>query len=137
MIYSRGRRTHFYGAGTADPLREDITLRSLEAKSARLMLMAAARGTACVNLSQGRSRLLFPRAQPGGLAAEGPVAPDGLALERAQTAEASLGYMVPSGRYWTEADRFDAAALDHIDALWLDALAATTAPATVLRREGQ
>jgi hypothetical protein len=32
-----------------------------------------------------------------------------------------LGYLVPSGRYWEEADRFDPAALDRLDALWLRA----------------
>ena len=35
--------------------------------------------------------------------------------------EAALGYLVPSGRYWEEADRFDAAALRAVDALWLQA----------------
>ena len=29
------------------------------------------------------------------------------------------GYLVPSGRYWEEAARFDPAALDRLDALWL------------------
>ena len=32
-----------------------------------------------------------------------------------------LGYLVPSGRYWEEAGRFDPAALDRLDALWLQA----------------
>jgi hypothetical protein len=35
--------------------------------------------------------------------------------------EAELGYLVPSGRYWEEADRFDPRALARIDALWLQA----------------
>ncbi len=46
--------THFYGTGTPDPLRADITLRSLEAKSARLMILAALQGCAMVNLSTAR-----------------------------------------------------------------------------------
>jgi hypothetical protein len=29
-----------------------------------------------------------------------------------------LDYVVPSGRYWEEAGRFDPAALDRVDALW-------------------
>jgi len=53
-------KTHFYGRGTADPLREDVTLQSLEAKSARLMMMAARQGCAVVNLSSGKSPLLGP-----------------------------------------------------------------------------
>ena len=60
MHYPKGQ-THFYGAGTADPLRADITLQSLEAKSARLMILAAMQGCAMVNLSFGPSRLIFPR----------------------------------------------------------------------------
>ena len=61
MHYPKGQQTHFYGAGTADPLRPDITLQSLEAKSARLMILAAMEGCAMVNLSFGPSRLIFPR----------------------------------------------------------------------------
>jgi hypothetical protein len=33
------------------------------------------------------------------------------------------GYEVPSGRYWEEAERFDVAALDRVDAMWLAASA--------------
>ncbi len=60
MHYPPGQ-THFYGTGSADPLRPDITLQSLEAKSARLMILAAMEGCAMVNLSTGPSRLVFPR----------------------------------------------------------------------------
>jgi hypothetical protein len=35
--------------------------------------------------------------------------------------EAQLGYFVPSGRYWEDVTRFDPAALDALDALWLAA----------------
>ena len=62
MHYPATGPTHFYGTGTPDPLRADITLRSLEAKSARLMILAAKAGCAMVNLSTGPSRLVFPRA---------------------------------------------------------------------------
>ncbi|MGB4909122.1 MAG: hypothetical protein WBP15_11365, partial [Tabrizicola sp.] len=44
MQYPASGPTHFYGTGTPDPLRADITLRSLEAKSARLMVLAAMQG---------------------------------------------------------------------------------------------
>ena len=43
----------------------------------------------------------------------------------ALTAEKNLGYLVPSGRYWEEAERFDPAALREVDALWLAAVATT------------
>ena len=65
MIYSNKiSNNHFYGKGAADPLRDDITLQSLEAKSARLMAIAKFNNCSVVNLSeQDQSRLLFPRIQ--------------------------------------------------------------------------
>jgi hypothetical protein len=117
MVYPATGATHFYGTGTPDPLRADVTLRSLEAKSARLMVLAARQGCACVNLSDGASRLVFPRARPGTLPAA-PMPFDAAAADRALAEEADLGYLVPSGRYWTEAHRFDPARIDHLDALW-------------------
>ncbi|MBF9057776.1 hypothetical protein HKCCSP123_01150 [Rhodobacterales bacterium HKCCSP123] len=130
MVYAATGRTHFYGTGTADPLRPDITLQSLEAKAARLQLIAAAQGCACVNLSSQESRLVFPRAERDMLGLAVPVLPEAESLATAQAREAALGYMVPSGRYWEVADRFDAAALADLDALWLAAHAAAirTAP---------
>jgi hypothetical protein len=121
MHYPKAGATHFYGSGSADPLRNDITLRSLEAKSARLMVLAAMQGCAVVNLSTGPSRLIFPRVGRGAVARARPVTwcPD-LASE-ALGLEAKLGYLVPSGRYWEEADRFDPVALDRLDRLWLQA----------------
>lgn len=121
MHYPKVGVTHFYGTGTPDPLRADVTLRSLEAKSARLRVIAAMQGCAVVNLSAGPSRLLFPRVARAGVAAVRPLAwcPD-LAAE-ALALEAELQYVVPSGRYWEEADRFDVAKLDRLDALWLRA----------------
>jgi hypothetical protein len=121
MHYAATGNTHFYGTGAPDPLRKDITLRSLEAKSARLMVLAAMQGCAVVNLSTGPSRLIVPRVARAASAhaRPQPFCADlaGAALE----AEAALGYDVPSGRYWEELDRFDPAALDRIDALWLAA----------------
>lgn len=132
MVYAVTGRTHFYGTGTADPLREDVTLQSLEAKAARLQLLAAEQGCACVNLSWQDSRLVFPRATLDDLAEALPVVPDPDGMAEAKAREAALGYMVPSGRYWTEVDRFDAGALADLDALWLTAQRASvrTEPAT-------
>lgn len=119
MVYPKDTKTHFYGKGTADPLRNDISLRSLEAKSARLMVMAARQGCAMVNLSTDESRLVFPRATPTGAARAKPLP---FATERVKTAlarEKALGYYVPSGKYWKEEDRFETAAIDALDGLWL------------------
>ncbi|MBN8630222.1 MAG: hypothetical protein J0L76_05135 [Rhodobacterales bacterium] len=121
MHYPAAGPTHFYGTGTPDPLRADITLRSLEAKSARLMVLAAMQGCAVVNLSCGPSRLIFPRVSRAALAAARPGVwcPD-LAAE-ALAREAELDYLVPSGRYWEDTGRFDPAELDRLDRLWLQA----------------
>ena len=121
MHYPLTGKTHFYGQGAADPLRADITLRSLEAKSARLMVLAAMQGCAMVNLSAGPSRLVFPRTTHAAAAKARPQAwcPDLAAQALAH--EAALGYHVPSGRYWEELDRFDPQEIDRIDALWLAA----------------
>ena len=121
MHYPVEGKTAFYGQARPDPLRDDITLQSLEAKSARMMILAAMRDIAMVNLSDGRSRLILPRAQPRNLAQARPFAFDHIAAEEALAMEATLGYEVPSGRYWQEADRFDGAKLRELDLLWLSA----------------
>ena len=38
MVYGDASKTHFYGKGTADPLREDVTLRSLEAHISKILI---------------------------------------------------------------------------------------------------
>lgn len=122
MVYPATGRTHFYGKGEADPLREDITLRSLEAKSARLLVLAAAQGCAMVNLSDAdESRLVYPRARRGDLPTLPPLRFDPGATAAALLAEAEAGYSVPSGRYWEHAAQFNPAVIDRIDALWLAA----------------
>lgn len=119
MTYD-GAQTHFYGTGTADPLRKDVTLRSLEAKSARLQALAQRQSCACVNLSTDKSRLVFPRATPENLTQH--TALNDTAIDHALTLEAKAGYMVPSGKYWKEEDRFDTNIIDAIDAAWLATL---------------
>lgn len=120
MVYPASGQTHFYGTGRADPLRDDITLRSLEAKSARLLLLAARQGCALVNLSQGTSRLVFPRATPDALPGIAPL-PGGPCTDAPMKREERLGYLVASGRYWEEAARFDPAELAILDRMWLAA----------------
>ncbi|WP_420586332.1 hypothetical protein [Ruegeria sp.] len=122
MIYPSTGKTHFYGTGTADPLRNDVTLRSLEAKSARLALFGAVQGCRVVRLSQGKSRLLFPSVQLDDLTAADLPATNGMGA--ILQAEDRLGYHVPSGRYWEEEERFDASQLDELDRQWLQAYGA-------------
>ena len=61
MHYPKRGKTHFYGKGTADPLREDISLMSLKAKSNRFFCLAHEQGCQVGNLSDGPSKLTFPR----------------------------------------------------------------------------
>jgi len=131
MVYPATGPTHFYGTGAADPLRADVTLQDLEAKSARLMLMAAASGCRCVNLSRAaQSRLVFPRATPQALTALPPaVSPAELPdYQQATAREAVLAVYVPSGRYW-EVEGLDRHALAALDQLWRAAYQAYARPA--------
>lgn len=122
MVYSDSAKTHFYGTGTADPLRKDVTLRSLEAKSTRFMALAGREGCAAVNLSKDESRLVFPRSAPEDVRAAKVQPFDNLCIDDALVQEARLNYYVPSGKYWKEADRFDPSLIDALDAQWLRAI---------------
>ncbi len=118
MVYPGKGATHFYGTGAADPLRADVTLQDLEAKSARLALLAARQGCLCVNLSDAPSRLRFPRVRVDTLRSLQLNLPDTAAVGGILRHEAELDYQVPSGRYWEEAERFDARALSALDTRW-------------------
>lgn len=118
-----GQATHFYGSGTADPLRSDVTLQSLEAKSLRLMALASLNGCSVLNLSTlDRSRLCFPRMTFESLAAlthpPRREAQHTRAIQVALRAEAALGYSVTSGRYWEAHNTLDRDKLRDIDTLW-------------------
>jgi hypothetical protein len=121
MVYPARGKTHFYGTGSPDPLRQDITLQSLEAKSARLRILAARQDCAVVNLSQGPSRLVMPKLRLAALAGAAPLPFDKCAAQKALGMERTLKYQVPSGRYWEELSRFDPAQLRRLDGLWLQA----------------
>jgi hypothetical protein len=132
MVYDAksGQMTHFYGQGAADPLREDVTLQSLEAKSLRLQALAERNGCAVVNLSnQQTSRLLLPRIDLKALEAMTQTSPtttfNHLAVQDALRAESELGYWVESGRYWEKYEQFDSHKLQEIDALWLSTISKT------------
>jgi hypothetical protein len=66
MVYPKTGATHFYGSGTADPLRNDPMLASLRAKARRLQVFAAKQNCATVNLSESESVLPYPRADRAG-----------------------------------------------------------------------
>ncbi|GAA6158839.1 hypothetical protein NBRC116589_10130 [Ruegeria sp. HU-ET01832] len=119
MVYPSAGKTHFYGTGAADPLRADVSLRSLEAKSARLGLFGAAQGCRIVRLSNGESRLVYPSVASTSLGSVDLPCTHGMsaALQR----EKELGYYVPSGRYWEHSDAFDTDRIDELDKMWLSA----------------
>lgn len=120
MIYPREGPTHFYGSGTADPLRKDTTLRDLEAKSARLMLHAAHQNCACVRLSSGPSRLVFPSVSREALPDVTPLGPQagGHLFSDARAQEEALGYYVESGKYWLQEDGLSPQEVDKLDQMW-------------------
>ena len=118
MTYSDQGPTHFYGTGAPDPLRDDVSLRNLSAKSARLQIIAAQQGCTMVNLSREESRLVFPRAEV--MDRPPPLPFDTDLAAQALAREADLGYTTPTGHY-AQSD-VDTAQLDAIDALWLAAL---------------
>ena len=119
MTYASRGPTHFYGHGSPDPLRDDVTLRSLPAKSARLAALAAKNNCAMVNLSSNPSQLTFPRARLLTAAAQKPVQHNTTAVAAALAMERTLGYYVPSGKYWEVEHTFDPAQIDALDAMWL------------------
>jgi hypothetical protein len=135
MVYGNTGPTHFYGTGSPDPLRADVTLQSLEAKTTRLQILAARQGCLCINLSSlETSRLTFPRVDIDELSGwdmtDVQSGLEGLhrridkaQLEKAELMEAALGYFVANGKYWQHLDRFDAGKLLALDRLWLEALA--------------
>ena len=121
MVYPSRGMTHFYGNGSADPLRNDVTLQSLEAKSNRLMIHAAKQGCSLVNLSKDKSRLTFPRATITKLTQARKIIEWNYSYEKAASKlEHELNYFIKSGEYWKYQHLFDKNKLKKIDQLWLD-----------------
>ncbi|WP_192181622.1 hypothetical protein [Mesorhizobium amorphae] len=139
MIYDQPEKTHFYGIGRADPLRDDPTLRNLEAKSARLLLQALRWQCLCINLSDlPRSRLIFPRLtleelqglSQAGIARMQAKILAGIELDtadKAEQVEQDLGYFYEDGMYWNHLDEIDETRLADIDRLWMSAVGDLTA----------
>jgi hypothetical protein len=134
MVYpSDGTSTHFYGFGSADPLRKDITLQSLEAKSTRLLYMAAQNTCLCLNLSDmPDSRLIFPRAETDALHHATlqsvsksldniNVAFNQTLVGEAKRREQELAYHFASGRYWEHLDAISPEQLQVLDGIWKNA----------------
>lgn len=136
MVYDQpGGKTHFYGDGAADPLRDDPTLQSLEAKANRLMMLAAQDGCACANLSDlPTSRLTFPRmgsvllemlceTDHQRLLLEINQRIDRAMFEKAMSVEEEAGLFHGNGDYWNSDLEIDPKRLADIDTIWLSAVA--------------
>ena len=121
MHYPENEETHFYGKGTPDPLRKDISLRSLEAKANRFYVHAVDQGCILTNLSRGTSRLTFPRQILGEETPE-PLVIDTGKRYAAMDREKVLNYFTASGKYWEELDKFDEEEIAALDELWLGAV---------------
>jgi len=125
MVYGSGK-THFYGMGTADPLRKDISLRSLEAKSARFECFASLEGCTVHNLSEKKeSRLIYKRKKFKDLDEVLTDVPRKINMERFDQVlkiEADLNYLILDGKYWKHEHKFDTYQIDQLDKLWLTCL---------------
>lgn len=125
MVYGSGK-THFYGMGTADPLRKDISLRSLEAKSARFECFASLEGCTVHNLSEEKeSRLIYKRKKFKDLDEVLTDVPRKINMERFDQVlkiEADLNYLILDGKYWKHEHKFDTYQIDQLDKLWLTCL---------------
>ena len=122
MIYSE-KQTHFYGRGTADPLRQDISLRNLEAKSCRLEAHAIDSQCHIINLSQKEnSRLTFKKVSLNQITS---VTSKNLRrynrkfYELAKLKEKQCNYFVTDGKYWKKTHLFEGEKVDEIDSYWL------------------
>ena len=135
MVYDQpGGKSHFYGNGAADPLRDDPTLQSLEAKANRLMALAAQDGCACVNLSDlPMSSLTFPRLDAllletlfitdhQRLLLQINQRIDETSFNKAMALEEEAALFHAAGDYWNSGLDIDAQLLAEIDTLWLKAV---------------
>ena len=125
MIY-KGSKTHFYGKGKADPLRNDKTLKNLKAKSARLEIMALKQGCSIVNFSTLQSsNLVFPRQSISDFYDNKNPPARQINYQSLQVAikrELELGYFVEDGRYWTKMAEFNSDEIERLDNIWLSTL---------------
>ena len=122
MIYE-GSKTHFYGKGTADPLRNDKTLKNLKAKSARLEALALKQGCSIINFSAlHSSNLVFPRLKISELYKNKKPQNRKINYQKIDMAlkkELELGYFIEDGRYWKRMAEFDTVEIEILDKIWL------------------
>ncbi len=125
MVY-KGDKTHFYGKGSADPLRKDKTLNNLLAKSARLEAIAFLNKCKIFNLSNiSESKLTFHKVNVNDLDNDSKIYSNKFKKEKISLAlrkEKKTGYFVPDGKYWKKMDRFDQNEIKIIDDLWLSTI---------------
>ena len=119
MVYDE-KKTHFYGRGTPDPLRDDPTLKNLKAKSARLEAIAASQNCSIFNLSKRpKSNLVFRRKSLENILEEPtPRRVNTELLKLVLEKEKSLGYFIKNGKYWKHLADFDQKKIDILDGLW-------------------
>jgi hypothetical protein len=130
LIYD-ARKSHFYGQGTADPLRRDISLQDHTAKYLRLFYFGLRQGCLFLNASAAEeTRLSFPRVRSGASLRQNLMAELMPALTSAreamdEVAEAALALERSAAFDWRALDywRFikDAQAWQHVaevDARW-------------------
>ena len=119
MVYDE-KKTHFYGKGTPDPLREDPTLKNLKAKSARLEAIAASQNCSIFNLSKRpKSNLVFRRNSLENILEDPtPRKVNTELLKLVLEKEKSLGYFIKNGKYWKHLAKFDQKKIDILDDLW-------------------
>ena len=119
MVYDE-KKTHFYGRGTPDPLREDPTLKNLKAKSARLEAIAASQNCSIFNLSKRpKSNLVFRRNSLENIPEDPtPRKVNTELLKLVLEKEKSLGYFIKNGKYWKHLAEFDQKQIDILDGLW-------------------
>ena len=123
MVYDE-KKTHFYGRGTPDPLREDPSLKNLKAKSARLEAIAASQNCSIFNLSKRpKSNLVFRRNKLENIPEEPtPRRVNTELLKVVLEKEKSLGYFIENGKYWKHLAEFDQKEIDLLDNLWSEVI---------------
>ncbi len=120
MYYPDSGDTHFYGTGTPDPMRDDISLTSLKACSYRMMAFAGQQGCNLVSLSSGETNLSIPQIDHGAVATYQPEQKlNRHHLKEALKMEQKLDYHTPDGRYWENLERYDRASLEALDQIWM------------------
>ena len=123
MHYPRDGQTHFYGTGTPDPLRDDISLTSLTACSRRLLSLGKRQNCEIVSLSLGPGELKIPKISFDDVSSyKSKLSLNTQIVERALNMEKKLGYYFEDGRYWNHPEVIDKKQLQDLDKLWINSV---------------